>query len=189
VTLPLILTIPGVPRGKGRPRFVKASGRTYTPEQTASYEAVIRHEAALEMRGAEPVEGPLAIAVTAVLPIPASWSRKRREAAIGGRRVAYGAPGCRQLPEGGMRRAERHRLPRRQSTGPHGSSQVLRHVAAPVHHRDEGAACVIPTPSTPPTPPCCASAASPERYGGRRYERAKAAVKEYVANMLRENAA
>jgi hypothetical protein len=25
--------------------------------------------------------------------------------------------------------------------------------------------------------------------GGRRYERAKAAVKEYVANMLRENAA
>ena len=81
-----------MPRGKGRPRFVKASGRTYTPEQTASYEAVIRHEAALEMRGAEPVEGPLAIAVTAVLPIPASWSRKKREAAIAGDVWPVGRP-------------------------------------------------------------------------------------------------
>lgn len=92
MTLPLILTILGVPRGKGRPRFVRASGRTYTPEQTASYEAVIRHEAALEMRGAEPVEGPLAIAVTAVLPIPASWSRKRREAALAGQEWPTGRP-------------------------------------------------------------------------------------------------
>ena len=92
MTLPLILTILGVPRGKGRPRFVRASGRTYTPEQTASYEAVIRDEAALEMRGAEPVEGPLAIAVTAVLPIPPSWSRKKREAAIAGDVWPVGRP-------------------------------------------------------------------------------------------------
>ena len=84
MTLPLILTIPGVPRGKGRPRFVKATGRAYTPADTLSYEGVIRHEAALEMRGEPPLDRPLAIAVTAVLPIPASWSRKKREAALAG---------------------------------------------------------------------------------------------------------
>jgi len=92
VTLPLILTIPGVPRGKGRPRFVKATGRAYTPADTLSYEGVIRHEAALEMRGEPPIDGPLSIAVTAVLPIPASWSRKKREAAIAGALWPTGRP-------------------------------------------------------------------------------------------------
>ena len=92
MTLPLILTIPGVPRGKGRPRFVKATGRAYTPADTLSYEGVIRHEAALEMRGEPPIDGPLSIAVTAVLPIPASWSRKKREAAIAGALWPTGRP-------------------------------------------------------------------------------------------------
>lgn len=92
MTLPLILTIPGVPRGKGRPRFVKATGRAYTPADTLSYEGVIRHEAALEMRGEPPIDGPLSIAVTAVLPIPASWSRKKREAAIAGTLWPTGRP-------------------------------------------------------------------------------------------------
>ena len=92
MTLPLILTIPGVPRGKGRPRFVKATGRAYTPADTLSYEGVIRHEATLEMRGEPPLDGPLAIAVTAVLPIPASWSRKKREAAIAGALWPTGRP-------------------------------------------------------------------------------------------------
>lgn len=84
MTLPLVLTIPGVPRGKGRPRFVRASGRTYTPEQTASYEAVIRYEAALVMRGEPPMDGPLALSVVAVLPVPTSWSRRKRDAAVAG---------------------------------------------------------------------------------------------------------
>lgn len=35
------LTVPGVPRGKGRPRFVKASGRTYTDKQTVNTEQQI----------------------------------------------------------------------------------------------------------------------------------------------------
>jgi Holliday junction resolvase RusA-like endonuclease len=32
------MKIPGEPRGKGRPRFVRATGRTYTPKETLSYE-------------------------------------------------------------------------------------------------------------------------------------------------------
>ena len=33
-------TIPGEPTAKGRPRFTK-TGRTYTPEKTANYEAMV----------------------------------------------------------------------------------------------------------------------------------------------------
>lgn len=36
----MIITIPGEPQGKGRPRFTK-TGRAYTPERTRSYEALI----------------------------------------------------------------------------------------------------------------------------------------------------
>jgi Holliday junction resolvase RusA-like endonuclease len=80
----VLITIPGVPRGKGRPRFVRATGRTYTPEQTASYEGVIRHEASLEMRGEPPMEGPLAIAVTAVVAMPKRFGKKHRQAVEAG---------------------------------------------------------------------------------------------------------
>lgn len=39
-------TIPGEPQGKGRPRFAKVCGyvRTYTPDNTASYENLVRLE-------------------------------------------------------------------------------------------------------------------------------------------------
>lgn len=35
-------TVPGPPQGKGRPRFVRATGRTYTPQETANYENLIK---------------------------------------------------------------------------------------------------------------------------------------------------
>ena len=39
-------TIPGEPRGKGRPRFSNRGGyvRTYTDEKTASYENLVKME-------------------------------------------------------------------------------------------------------------------------------------------------
>ena len=37
-------TIPGEPQGKGRPRFIRSTGRTYTPEKTASYENLVKME-------------------------------------------------------------------------------------------------------------------------------------------------
>lgn len=75
----LQFTVPGVPQGKGRPRFVRATGRTYTPTKTASYEAVIRsyaHEAML-LAGYKPFEGPVRLTVQAVFPKAASWSKKK----------------------------------------------------------------------------------------------------------------
>lgn len=39
----MIFEILGEPRGKGRPRFVRATGRTYTDEKTESYECLVRN--------------------------------------------------------------------------------------------------------------------------------------------------
>ena len=36
--------VPGEPVGKGRPRFVRATGRTYTPEKTSNFETLVRWE-------------------------------------------------------------------------------------------------------------------------------------------------
>ena len=38
----VVFSIPGEPVGKGRPRFVRKTGRTYTPEKTASYENLVK---------------------------------------------------------------------------------------------------------------------------------------------------
>jgi Holliday junction resolvase RusA-like endonuclease len=80
----LIIELLGEPRGKGRPRFVRRTGHAYTPQRTASYEAMLRHEAALAMAGRAPLEGPLLVQVAAHFEIPASWSAKKRAAALAG---------------------------------------------------------------------------------------------------------
>lgn len=77
------IRVDGDPIGKGRPRFVRATGRTYTPEQTASYENKLALAASLVMRGQPLLSGPLRLLVMAFRSIPASWSEKKRAAAIG----------------------------------------------------------------------------------------------------------
>lgn len=77
------VVVPGKPHGKGRPRFSRKSGRAYTPEATANYEAVLKFEAMNTYRGA-PLDGPLEIEITAYSDIPASWSKKKRDAALAG---------------------------------------------------------------------------------------------------------
>jgi Holliday junction resolvase RusA-like endonuclease len=81
---PLVIELLGEPKGKGRPRFARRTGHAYTPQETASYEACLRHEAALAMAGRAPLEGPLLVQVAAHFEIPASWSAKKRAAALAG---------------------------------------------------------------------------------------------------------
>jgi Holliday junction resolvase RusA-like endonuclease len=80
----LVIELLGEPKGKGRPRFVRATGHAYTPQRTASYEAMLRHEAALVMAGRPPLEGALRVQVAAHFGIPASWSGKKKAAALAG---------------------------------------------------------------------------------------------------------
>lgn len=74
----------GTPRGKGRPRITTVGGfpRAYTDEKTREYELQIA-EAALKA-GAVPSTSPCKVSLTAVFPIPLSWTKKKKQNALNG---------------------------------------------------------------------------------------------------------
>lgn len=79
------ITIPGPPVGKGRPRAVVQGGKihTYTPAATAEYEAKVRHcWRAARLPGFD-ADTPVAVTITAYHPVPASASKKARQAMEG----------------------------------------------------------------------------------------------------------
>jgi Holliday junction resolvase RusA-like endonuclease len=78
----ITFTVPGIPSGKGRARFVRATGRAYTPAKTVSYEGQLKHFAQQAMNGREPLQGPLSVSVEAIFPKPVSWSKKRAAATL-----------------------------------------------------------------------------------------------------------
>lgn len=75
-------TVPGVPRGKGRPRFAR-TGRAYTPAETAAYENLVKLAYLQAAGDAIGPQGAISLHVTAMMPIPASASAKRRAAMLG----------------------------------------------------------------------------------------------------------
>ena len=78
----LHFVVPGIPRGKGRPRFSMRGGfgRAYTDSKTRSYEAEVK-EFALKA-GAKIRTEPCRMVITAVFPIPKSYSKKKKAAAL-----------------------------------------------------------------------------------------------------------
>jgi len=72
----ICFSVPGEPKGKGRPRFVRKTGRTYTDARTLSYETLIGWTASQAMGALDPLEGPLCLTVTARFTPAASTSRK-----------------------------------------------------------------------------------------------------------------
>ena len=81
MTFQLIFSVEGDPVGKQRPRFTK-TGRTYTPKKTSEYEATIKTQALSAMGPAEPLETPVAVYIYINHAIPASYSKKRKEACL-----------------------------------------------------------------------------------------------------------
>ncbi len=77
------VVIDGRPISKGRARMT-ALGRAYTPAKTRAYESHGRMAAQIAMGGRSPLDGSLSAVVTAKLPVPASWSAKKRAAALSG---------------------------------------------------------------------------------------------------------
>ena len=71
------IVVDGPPIGKGRPRFIRATGRAYTPTKTVNYEAILAAAGGSAMGRSPPLEGPLIIRVTAFMPIAASWTKRR----------------------------------------------------------------------------------------------------------------
>jgi len=84
VNTAVTITIRGEPVAKGRPRFVRKTGIAFTPSHARKYEAHGRLAAQLAMNGKPPLAVPVRAEITVDLPVPASWSGKRRDAALCG---------------------------------------------------------------------------------------------------------
>src|SRR5262245_21972481 len=80
---PATIIIDGPAVAKGRPRMTR-QGIAYTPAATRKYEAYSRLAAMLAMDGRSPISVPVMLTTVVELPIPISWSAKRRAAAITG---------------------------------------------------------------------------------------------------------
>jgi Holliday junction resolvase RusA-like endonuclease len=76
----IAFAVPGDPQGKARARSTR-SGHHYTPTKTVDYERSIATIARQIML--KPWNGPVAVEIEAIHPIPASWSKKRQQQAIG----------------------------------------------------------------------------------------------------------
>ena len=77
------LKIEGEPVPKGRPRFTR-QGRAYTPAKTANYEKDGKLLAKMKWSRQPLIDRPIACEVSARLPIPQSWTKKKKEAAKSG---------------------------------------------------------------------------------------------------------
>jgi Holliday junction resolvase RusA-like endonuclease len=80
----LIVRLAGPPMGKERVRITR-QGRAYTPERTVTYEGRLAYAAQQAMQGRPLFDGAVAVEIVALMPIPASWSKKRQQAAREGR--------------------------------------------------------------------------------------------------------
>lgn len=76
-------TVPGAPKGKGRPRFACSGNRiiTYTPPDTVAYETAVKAAALQNLSGRKPFDVPCEIRIMAAFPIPASWPEKKKSQA------------------------------------------------------------------------------------------------------------
>ena len=86
--------VPGPVVGKGRPRFVRATGRAYTPAKTESYEAKVGWLAKEAMAGREPWPRgtPMDCRIVVAVEPAASWSQKKRRLALSGAIFPTGKP-------------------------------------------------------------------------------------------------
>lgn len=78
-------SIPGEPKGKGRPRFTRQGGfvKTYTPEETVSYEDHVRNEYRLAAQG-RTFTGEVHMTIDCYFSIPKRTSKKKSALMVSG---------------------------------------------------------------------------------------------------------
>jgi Holliday junction resolvase RusA-like endonuclease len=79
---PVLLILKQSPQGKARPWRNRRQGRTFTAPQTRSYETALQWEAKIAMAGRVLMDGPIEFKVIALMPVPKSWSQKKRAEAL-----------------------------------------------------------------------------------------------------------
>lgn len=72
-------SIPGEPCAKGRPRFVRATGKAVTPEKTARYEQLVQLSYMQHVGQDVTLQGPIKAHIRAYFSIPSSISKHKRE--------------------------------------------------------------------------------------------------------------
>lgn len=89
---PLVFSLAGDPRGKGRPRTSVRGGfaRVYTDAATRKYEASVRAVAEQVMAGRPPMEGAISVSLRFRLAPPKSMTKRLRAAVLSGEQVYLG---------------------------------------------------------------------------------------------------
>ena len=86
----------GQPIAKQRPRVTRA-GIAYTPSKTVNYEAVVRYTYQSKYPSQEQISGRIEANITAVFPIPKSYSKKKTAELIEGHCNYDKKPDCDNL--------------------------------------------------------------------------------------------
>jgi Holliday junction resolvase RusA-like endonuclease len=90
----IIIEVAGKPMGKGRPRFARGTGVAYTPAETRTYENLLRAAAQDAMNGSPPLDCAVVLHMTATVPVPQSWSKKKQAQALSGALRPTTKPDC-----------------------------------------------------------------------------------------------
>lgn len=93
-TRPIRFHVPGIPVAKGRPRISTRGGkvRSFTPPKTVAFEGLVALAAERAMEGSDPLSGPVSLTLFVELPVPQSWSLKKKKAALAGEVQPCGRP-------------------------------------------------------------------------------------------------
>lgn len=86
----------GQPVAKQRPRVTR-SGIAYTPSKTVNYETLVKYTYQSLYRNRELILGRIEANITAVFPVPKSYSKKRTEELLNGRNNYDKKPDCDNL--------------------------------------------------------------------------------------------
>lgn len=86
MTTEIQFVVPGQPVAKGRPKAARRGKfiTMYTPEKTVNYEGLVAHSAMIAMAGRDLIQGAVSVELDIRLPIPESWSLKKKAQAIQG---------------------------------------------------------------------------------------------------------
>ncbi len=87
----IVIDFIGIPKGQRRPRFTRR-GHAYKAPESRAHEQSLGWAAKQAMAGRKPLSGALMVSVDAYFPVPKSWSKRDRAAALIGEIRPTGRP-------------------------------------------------------------------------------------------------